>query len=116
MPSPSDFLVLTCQSAATIASGQTASSAVDLAGTALVGISLPAAFTGTALTFSAALTVDGTYQSVRDGAGNAISKTVAQGQYIPIDPALFHGVRFLKVTSGSAEGADRVVTLVSKAL
>lgn len=101
---------------ATIANGQTASGAVDMNTHALCGMFIPSSFTGTTITFQTALTLAGTYVSVRDGAGSALSKTVAQGQYIPLDPADFAGIRFLKIVSGSAEGGERVVTLVGRLL
>lgn len=94
-----------------ISSGGTKSAAVSLAGTTLTGIYMPATFTGTAVTFEAATSLTGTYLPVQDGAGSAISKTVAASQYIKIDPGDFAGVRFLKIVSGSTEGADRTVTL-----
>ena len=94
-----------------ISSGGATSAAVDLRGTTLTGIYLPATFTGTALTFSASTSLDGTYLPVYDGAGSAISKTVAQGQYIKISPVDFAGIQYLKIISGSTEGADRTLTL-----
>lgn len=98
---------------ATIAASGTTSNAVDLNGRTLCGIFVPAAFTGTALTFLAS--PDGsTYVAVKDGAGNSVSLTVAQGQYIPVDATKLRGVRFLKIVSGSTEGAERVLTLVTR--
>ncbi len=110
---PTDFQSSLCLTNVTIASGQTESSEADLGGTTLVGILL-ATMTSTAMTFKAALTGGGTSVIMKDGAGNSISKTIASNQFIAIDPTLFRGARFLKVVGGSAEGADRTVTLVSK--
>jgi len=101
------------QLTATFASGATTATELDLGGTMIVGIQLPATFTGTALTFSAATTSGGTSQLVKDGAGNSISKTVAQGQYIAIDPTLFKGIRFVKIISGSTEAAARTATVIT---
>jgi len=116
MPAPTQFQSRVSQSAVTIASGQTASGEADLGGATLVGVMLPGALTGTTVTFTAALTPGGTHNPVTGSNGSALSYTVAAGKYLAVDPALFHGVQFLKVVSGSAEGADRSITLVGKAL
>jgi hypothetical protein len=94
---------------AAILIGQTVSAAIECGGLALCGIQLPAAFTGTALTFQASL--DGvTYQPVHSAAaGTLLSYTVSQGQYCAIDPKDFLGVAFLKIVSGSAESAARTL-------
>jgi hypothetical protein len=95
---------------AAIASGQTVSGAIDLKGLSLVGVHLPASFTGTTLTFQAAETLAGSFGAVyKDGAD--LSVAVAAGKYVVLNPADFAGVRFLKVVSGSAEGAARTLTL-----
>ena len=114
MAAPNQFGGRLCQTAVTIASGQTASGEADLGGTTLVGVMLPAALTGTAVTFTAALAPGGTFNPVTGSNGSALSYTVAANKYLAIDPALFHGVQFLKAVSGSAEGADRTLVLVSK--
>jgi hypothetical protein len=93
----------------TIANGQTASAAIDLGGNTLVGLIIPAAFTGTALTFSASDAIDGTYSVVKGSDGASVSYTVAQGTYVVIQPAVLAGIRFLKVISGSSEGGARVI-------
>src|SRR5574343_182709 len=96
----------------TVATSTTVSAAVDLAGCVLVGIQMPATFTGTALTFQAATTLTGTYQAVYGTGGSAVSYTVANSRFIAVDPAALMGVRFLKVVSGSAEGANRDIELI----
>lgn len=101
----------------TIANAQTTSAAIDLNGLSLVGIKLPAAFTGTALTFTMCDTVNGTYVPVRSGtSGSALSYTVAQGQYHAIDPKDFYGIRFLKIVSGSSEAALRTLIIALKGI
>lgn len=94
----------------TIESSGTKSTSVDLRGMTLCGFYLPASFTGTAITFEASAD-NSTYLPVQDGDGAAISKTVAQGQYIKLDPADFAGIQFIKLVSGSTEGAERTITL-----
>lgn len=97
----------------TIANGQQTSDAADLSsGRSVVGVLMPAAFTGTALTFTTCATSGGTYVPVHEAGGDAYSVTVAAARYIPIPPADLSGVRYLKVVSGSAEGGARVVRLV----
>jgi hypothetical protein len=98
----------------TIANGQGSSLAVDLYGVALVGISIPAAFTGIALTFQVSVDNGQTYQPMYKADGTAYSVTVAAGHYIQIPALDFAGIRFLKVISGSNEAADRVLTLVAR--
>lgn len=97
-----------------IASGGTTSEAVDVRGYALTGIELPTDFTGTAITFLAARTKDGTYRAVEDDAGDAVSVVVAQNTVAVLTseyaPAL-SGLPFIKIVSGSAEGAAREVWL-----
>jgi hypothetical protein len=115
MPTPTSFSDLRCQQTATItvATNATTTPEIDLGGTELVGFQLPAAFTSTTITFLVSTVSGGTYQIMKDGAGNTVSKTVAQGQYIAVDPTLFRGVRFVKLVSGSSEAADRQITLIS---
>jgi hypothetical protein len=98
----------------TIANGQTESAEVDLAGRVPVGLFVDGTLTGTTVTFLAARVTAGDFLPVQDGEGAAYSVTVASDQYIPLDPSKFWGVRFLKVKSGSAEGAARTVYLQTR--
>lgn len=109
-----DVAVTSVQTTATIASSGTASAAVDLGGLTLCGLYVPATFTGTALTFQTSLTLGGTYVAVLDDAGGSLTRTVAQGKYLPLDPSIFAGIQFLKVVSGSTEGAARDIILISR--
>lgn len=94
---------------ASIANGQPLSSEIECGGLALCGVFIPAAFTGTALTFLASLTSGGTYVPVNGVDGDPISYTVQQGNYYAIDPKDFQGINFLKIKSGSNEGALRTL-------
>ena len=98
----------------TIANGAQLSGAVNLRGQAVHGLYTPAAFTGTALTFEACDTEGGTYVPVHTAAGAAYSVTVAAGRFTVVDPAVIRGLQFLKVKSGSAEGAARVLKLAAR--
>lgn len=97
-----------------IASGQTVSAGVNLNGFTLCGVFLPAAFTGTALSFEAS--ADGvTYVAVKSTtSGTSLSYTVAQGTYVAIDPKDFQGIQYLKLVSGTMEGAGRSLSLAVK--
>lgn len=99
----------------TIASGLQESAAIDMAGFTLCGILLPAAFTGTALTFEVSDSLTGTFVPLKSTtSGSALSYTVAQATFAAIDPKDFQGVQFLKIKSGTAEGAARALTLYAK--
>lgn len=103
------------QAPASIIISTTTSSAVATQGCALVGIQLPAAFTGTTITFQVATSLAGTYQTLKSTtSGSSLSYTVAQGTYVAIDPKDFQGVQFIKVVSGSSEAAARSLTLMLK--
>lgn len=98
-----------------IANGATESTAIPTAGLSLCGILFPATFTGTAVTFEACNTVDGTYLPVYNSAGQ-VSYAVAQARYIAIDPKDFAGIQFLKIKSGSSEGGARTLICSMKGI
>ncbi len=101
---------------ATIANGGTVSGEIDLQGRGVVMLILPAAFTGTAITFQSSTTSGGTFQAVYSVANAAMSVTVTQGRNYGIDPADLLGARFLKLVSNAAEGAARTITIVTREL
>lgn len=102
--------------AVSIASSAQTSSPIATGGMCLVGLILPAAFTGTAITFQVSSAIDGTFQDLYDSSGALVSMTVAQGRAYAVDPSNFQGVSFLKIKSGTAEAAARTVTLSLKGL
>lgn len=98
--------------AATIANGGTTSTVIDLVDAITAGVVLPAAFTGTALTFQ--VSHDGTtFQALTDQYGNAVSMTVAQGKSYTI-PNEVAPWPFAKIVSGSSEAAARTLWIVRK--
>lgn len=98
-----------------IASGQTVSAALDCGGFSLVGLVIPAAFTGTAITFQ--VSADGvTYQPLYDSSNTVVSITVAQGRSYALAPTNFQGAAFLKIVSGTAEGAARTIVCSLKGI
>lgn len=101
----------------TIANGAQSSSLVKLNGFALVGISTPAALTGTAITFESCDVTGATCVPLKvTTSGTALSYTVTTSSYYAIDPAPFQGVQYLKLKSGSAEGAARTLVVSLKGL
>ena len=99
----------------TIASGQTVSSVVDLAGYGLVGIIMPAAFTGATISFQISHNnVD--FQACYNTANTLMSATVTQGRTYMLAPTDLIGARYLKIVSASAEGAARTIGLISREL
>lgn len=100
---------------ATIAISTQLSDAIDLGASSLNAIQMPAAFTGTTMTFEGSF--DGTtYAAVYDGAGVQVTATVAASRFIVLTPGDFSGVRYLKIKSGSSETAARSVTLLARVL
>lgn len=107
----------------TIADSTTVSEAKDLQGTTVVGIFLPSTFDGTALTFQASSTIDGTYVAVEDGAGTPATITLtasAASKYIALSAAIqdqLRGLRFIKVVTSSAQTTtNTILTLALRPL
>jgi hypothetical protein len=98
----------------TIANGQTVSTAADISEKIVTGIEMPAAFTGTALTFQVASDSAGTFQILTKIDGTNYSVTVAAAKNVNIPALDLAGWRFVKIVSGSAEGADRVINLMCR--
>lgn len=100
-----------------IANGATTSGAIELEGGAtIVGIRLPSAFTGTSITLTESTSTTGTFQAVYDNTGTQITFTVAASRTVLIDPSYTLGLRFIKLVSGSSEGADRTIQVIIKEL
>jgi hypothetical protein len=103
-----------------IANGTSLSAEVDLGANVLVGIAMPAAWTAASLTFQVSPDGGVTWLELQSISA-VISYTVAAGQFIAVDPAALRGFNALKVRSGTsgtpvAQGADRTLTLIGKAL
>lgn len=114
MPSTTDYPTALSTTTATIASSTTTSSAIDLGGTTLAGIQLPASFTGTSITFQAATTLGGTYQTVITSGGSTVSVAVTAGRFVTLSPSDFAGIQFLKLVSSASEAATRTIELVTR--
>lgn len=102
---------------ATIANGATTSDVVHLRDHAMVGLIMPAAFTGTTITFTASDSPTGTFVPVYDSDGNQISVAVAVSRALGLSGAEADALapfQFVKLVSGSTEGAERLVIVVKK--
>ncbi|MCC7260703.1 MAG: hypothetical protein IT567_06690 [Alphaproteobacteria bacterium] len=110
MPSMNEFSANLVYHNVTIASGGTTSSAIDLYGTTLVGIFMPASWTAANLTLKAS-SDNSTFEDVYDSAGTQKTLTVAASRYVMLDPSHYAGIRHLKLVSSATQGADRVITL-----
>ena len=100
---------------ATILISQTDSDEIDIEAHNLFALEMPAAFTGVAITFEAASISGGTFLPVMDGAGAAISLTVAPSQIITLtgsQQAAFGALQFIKLISGSTEVAERAINVI----
>lgn len=97
----------------TVASGQQLSESVSTDGMLLTGILLPATVTGTALTFDFSLD-NSTFIDVVETDGTEVSYTVTAGDVVRVDPSgwAFASSGYIKVDTGSAEGADREIVLI----
>jgi|TARA_E500000318_G_C3567554_1_gene216352 hypothetical protein len=96
-----------------ISESTTISTAVDTDGLLLSGIIFPAAMTGTAITFQVASTnTGGTFKALKETDGTDVTYTVTADSHVRIDPSGWAGVGAIKIVSGSAEAADRVINLV----
>jgi hypothetical protein len=75
-----------------------------------LGLVTPAALTGTACTFEGS--IDGsTFRPLYDQ-GTQYSVNVGTSRYVALKPEVMQSAKYLKVVSGSSEGALRTITLV----
>lgn len=98
---------------ATVLSGQTVSSSIDLNGAALGGLIFPAALTSTAVTFQVS-TDNNTFTALYTTAGAAVSITVAASRAVPLVWDTFAPWRYVQLVMGSAEGADRAIIAIGR--
>lgn len=104
-----------------IANGQSLGEAIDLTDVRALAIQTPASInSATALTFRGS--VDGsTWANLYDSTGTEVSVTAAASRFIALDPAIFAGVPYIKVRTGTAgsptaQAADITMTLVAHGL
>lgn len=100
--------------AITIANGETVSSAFPSSDMAAFGLQMPAAFTGTSITFQVSADNGTTYQALYDVTGTTqVSMTVTTSRSYDLPAELASWTHF-KIVSGSAEGGVRSLTVVGK--
>ena len=100
--------VTTSDNSATIAVGQTTSNAVDLQGTSLTGLNIPANFSGTQLTFQ--VSNDGVnFGNYRNTSNALITITVTPGSAIGIVPSDFASWRYIKFISGTTQATTNAI-------
>lgn len=102
-----------------IRNGQSQSDNVDLGGYRLVGLSIPATFEPTTVSFLASF--DGsTWNPVFDANGTEVTATVSTSRRVVLSPANFYGLKWVRVRGGTAASpttvaADRTVRLIAEA-
>jgi hypothetical protein len=99
----------------TISSSGTVSSAVDVENLSVVGIIMPATFTGTTITFQVS-DDNSTFQALYNANNTAVSMSVTQGRSYGLVPGDFAAWRYIKVVSSSTEGTARVIKLMTREL
>lgn len=83
----------------TVAAGAATSSVITLDGFAMGMIHLPSTYDSIAITFTVCDTIDGTYQTLEDSAGNAVALVVEASKSYALPEALF-GSPFYNVQWG----------------
>lgn len=106
---------------ATIASGGSLSTPLELEGAAIFGLIMPAEWTAANLTFQACDTFGGTYQNLYDDSGTEVTVTAAAARCIAIDLAALKlaGFNYIKIRSGTSatpvnQAAARTIKLICK--
>lgn len=97
----------------TVASSGTTTPAFDISDVSFGGWQTPAALTSTSATYVTAMTEGGTYTTLKDSTGATITQTVAASGSYPLPPELF-GFAWMKIVLGSAEAADRALSVYLK--
>jgi hypothetical protein len=97
----------------TVSVSTTTSGVIDLHGTTLAGIFVPAQFDGTTITIMASSSPTGTFVPVQDGTGSTMTITTAASNYVPItNLALVAGLRYIEIVTGTTQTTtDTVFTL-----
>ncbi len=97
----------------TVSSGNTTSDAVNLNGFGMVGLILPAALTSTTMTFTGSQD-NVTFTALYNVVGTQLAITVAASRIILFSPGDFVGINFVKLVTGSSEGSDRLIQVISR--
>lgn len=108
MPNANEYGTKPTVLTATIASSGTISDAISLHGCTPVAFLIPAAFTGTTVTFQGSIDGGTTFGAIGNVIGT-ISYTVATSGMYSINPADFAAYDRIKLVSGSNEAAEREI-------
>lgn len=96
-----------------IANGGTDSTFFDARGYSAFGLEMPAAFTGTSITFKVS-SDNSTFRVLTANTGAAITLNVATGKSYAL-PAQLSAWRYFKIVSSNAEAAERTLTVTASA-
>jgi hypothetical protein len=104
--------------AATISSGQSLSSEIDLGGYRNIAIQMPSSWDTANLTFQGSTVSSGTFQNIYDSAGNELTLIAAASHAIADIPELAP-FRYIKIRSGTSgtpvnQSANRTITVIAK--
>lgn len=101
----------------TIASGATQSSAAEAKGFGLVGIITPAALTSTTTGLELSVDDGATWLPIKNADGDSIAIALGTSRYVTLSLADMPGLPGqIRLAAGSAEGADRSLTLFFRQL
>jgi hypothetical protein len=89
----------------------TTSQVVSLAGQTVCGFYTPSGLSGTAITVQAPDPTTGSFVTVKDETGAALSYTVSAAGYTRVRPSDFAGLSSIRLVSGSSEAAGTSVRL-----
>ena len=95
----------------TILQNTSESSVFDSHGMSLVGVNIPAAFTGTLIFFQSSPTRSGTFQDLYNFDGVRFCAVVGVARNVRWDVIYFKGDRFIKIISDQTETTNRILTL-----
>lgn len=102
----------------TIANGAALSYYVDLSGSTLVALALPANYAGGNITFQASDTAGGTYQDVYDAFGNLVTLTVGGASRVVCVTGValqaLASLQYIKIKCASNAAADVTLKLITK--
>lgn len=101
----------------TIANGATTSEEIPTRGRMVTGFRIPAAFTGSTVTFLGSETSGGTFAAIYDSDGTQVSVAVAVDRFFGLSGSEADAVSaapFIKLKSGSSELGARSIPVVLK--
>lgn len=93
-----------------VSSGSNTSAAIDINACWLSAIQMPSALTSTTITLQGSL--DGSaFGDLADSTDTEISYSFEASKVVAVDKGATAGVRYLKIKTGSNEGADRTFSI-----